>query len=134
MPPKRIGDKAAYLNTDGPGRALRLVVFPVWGGPGLVLPAAGLRQDASGDCVSTAAMERISAPGMILFAFTMTLAAVDLLMSLNPHWSSTIIGVYFFTDARAHGLVVLTLLALWLQARAARRGRHRRNTTTTWAS
>jgi hypothetical protein len=42
-------------------------------------------------------------------------------MSLNPHWSSTIIGVYFFSDAVLGGLIAITLLALWLQ-RAGRLG------------
>ena len=53
---------------------------------------------------------------MILWAVTITLAAVDLIMSLNPHWSSTMIGVYFFSDAVLSSLVVLTLLAMWLQS------------------
>ena len=33
---------------------------------------------------------------MVAFAFTVTFAAFDLLMSLDPHWYSTIFGVYFF--------------------------------------
>ena len=67
-------------------------------------------------------MERFSAPGMILWAVTITLAAVDLIMSLNPHWSSTMIGVYLFSDAVLSSLVVLTLLALWLQSNGLLRG------------
>ncbi len=59
---------------------------------------------------------------MILFAFTITLAAVDLMMSLNPHWYSTMIGVYLFADAVLSSLVVLTLLALWLQSQGLLRG------------
>ena len=38
----------------------------------------------------------------------MTFAAVDLLMSLNPHWVSTIFGVYFFAGSVLSGLIVLT--------------------------
>ena len=67
-------------------------------------------------------MERLSAPGMILWAVTITLAAVDLIMSLNPHWYSTMIGVYLFSDAVLSSLVVLTLLALWLQSCGLLRG------------
>jgi hypothetical protein len=67
-------------------------------------------------------MERLSAPGMILWAFTITLAAIDLIMSLNPHWSSTMIGVYLFTDAFLSGLVALTLLAMWMQSRGLLHG------------
>ena len=32
----------------------------------------------------------------VLFALTITFAAIDLLMSLDPHWFSTIFGVYYF--------------------------------------
>ena len=67
-------------------------------------------------------MERISAPGMILFAFTITLAAVDLIMSLNPHWYSTMIGVYLFSDAVLSGFAAIALLALVLQSCGLLRG------------
>ena len=50
-------------------------------------------------------MERVAAPGMIALGVTMTLAAIDLLMSLTPHWYSTIFGVYFFADSVLGGLV-----------------------------
>ena len=64
----------------------------------------------------------MSAPGMILFAVTITLAGVDLIMSLNPHWYSTMIGVYLFSDAVLGSLVAITLLALVLQACGRLRG------------
>lgn len=34
----------------------------------------------------------ISAPGIIIYAFTITFAAIDWVMSLDPHWFSTIFG------------------------------------------
>jgi hypothetical protein len=54
--------------------------------------------------------------GMIAFALTVTFASIDLLMSLNPHWFSTIFGVYFFTGCVLAGLISIALLAFWLQA------------------
>ena len=53
---------------------------------------------------------------MIAWGVTVTLAAVDLLMSLQPSWTSTMIGVYFFSGCVLAGLVVLTIMARWLQA------------------
>jgi len=38
-------------------------------------------------------MERLSGPALLALAGTVTLAAFDLLMSLDPHWYSTIYGV-----------------------------------------
>jgi hypothetical protein len=37
----------------------------------------------------------VSAPGLIIFAFSVTFAAVDWIMSLEPHWFSTIYGAIF---------------------------------------
>jgi len=41
-------------------------------------------------------MRRLSAPFMIVYALSTTFASFDILMSLEPHWYSTIYGVYFF--------------------------------------
>jgi hypothetical protein len=54
-------------------------------------------QDESGDPRLTLRMEKRAAPSMVLYAITVTFAAFDLLMSLSPHWFSTIFGVYFFS-------------------------------------
>ena len=99
-----------------------VIYFLIWGFLAWYFRGRSVLQDSTGDSWLSKRMERLSAPGMILFAFTLTLAAVDLVMSLNPHWCSTMIGVYFFSDAVLSGLVVLTLLALWLQSCGLLRG------------
>jgi len=38
---------------------------------------------------------RISGPGLILYALTITFAIIDWVMSLDPHWISTIYGAIF---------------------------------------
>ena len=79
---------------------------------------------------------RRSAPAaLILFAFTVTFFAFDFLMSLTPHWYSTIFGVYFFAGCVLGFFALLSVLA---RPRAARGGAaardHRSSTTTTWGS
>ena len=107
--------KAAYSSSGG--YAIRFAVYAaVWAWLAWYFRSRSLRQDRDGDVRWSLRMERMSAPGMIAFAITITLAAVDLLMSLNPNWSSTMIGVYFFSGSVVAGLVVATLLAIWLQA------------------
>ncbi len=93
-----------------------VIYFVVWSFLAWYFRGHSILQDRTGNVKLSRSMERFSAPGMILWAVTITLAAVDLIMSLNPHWSSTMIGVYLFADAVLSGLVVLTLLALWLQS------------------
>lgn len=90
--------KSGYLNV--PFFLVRCVVYlGVWTWLARFFIGRSLAQDASGDLAHTLAMRRRAAPGMFLFAFTVTFAAFDLLMSLDPHWYSTMLGVYYFAGA-----------------------------------
>jgi hypothetical protein len=62
---------------------------------------------------------------MVLYAITVTFAAFDLLMSLDPHWYSTIYGVYFFSGGMVgfFGFLAVTLFVL------QRRGKLREEVT-----
>jgi hypothetical protein len=62
-------------------------------------------------------MARISAPSMIAIALTLTFAAIDFMMTLEPTWFSTIFGVYYFASCvlGVHAAMILTLI--WLQSR-----------------
>ena len=62
-------------------------------------------------------MKRISAPGMILFAITLTFASWDWLMSLDAHWYSTIFGAYYFSGCALSALVLVTLTAIYLRSK-----------------
>jgi len=76
-----------------------------------------IAQDASGDPALTLRMERLSAPGMVLFALSLNFAAFDLLMSLDPHWFSTIFGVYYFAASVVAFLAVMPKILYALQMR-----------------
>lgn len=47
----------------------------------------------------------------ILFCFVFSLVAFDLVMSLDPHWTSTLFGGYYFIGSFYSGLAALTLLS-----------------------
>jgi hypothetical protein len=74
-----------------------------------------VRQDASGDVQLTMQMERRAAVAMLLFAFTLTFASIDLLMSLDPRWYSTIFGVYYFAGSVVGIYALITVLVFGLQ-------------------
>ncbi|MFQ5608083.1 MAG: hypothetical protein ACE5GA_09060 [Candidatus Zixiibacteriota bacterium] len=76
-----------------------------------------LMQDSTGDESLYTRMRQVSAPGMVLFAFTLTFAAFDWLMSLSPHWYSTIFGVYVFVGSLLAALSFMTLMALYLRGK-----------------
>jgi hypothetical protein len=52
---------------------------------------------------------------LLLFAFTVTFASFDWLMSLSPRWFSTIFGVYFFSGAVVAFFAAIILAAMVLQ-------------------
>jgi hypothetical protein len=82
--------KAVYLNT--PFFIIRAVVyFIVWSGLSWVLNRLSARQD-TGDVSVNLTIQRWSGAGLVLYALTVTFAGVDWIMSLNPHWYSTLFG------------------------------------------
>ena len=64
---------------------------------------------------SSPGLDVISAPGMLLFALTLTFAAFDWLMSLDPHWYSTIFGVYIFAGSFLSILAFITLVVAFMR-------------------
>jgi hypothetical protein len=74
-----------------------------------------VKQDSSGDVQLTVQMEHRAAVAMLLFAFTLTFAAIDLLMSLDPRWYSTIFGVYYFAGSVVGIYALITILVFGLQ-------------------
>jgi len=106
--------KSGYLNSQM--FLLRMgLYFVVWIGTAAYFRVQSGRQDESGDVRLSRRMGAASPVAMILLGVTLTLAAVDLLMSLNPHWYSTIFGVYFFAGCTLSFLITTTILALWLR-------------------
>jgi len=102
--------KRPYLNM--PFFVLRAMgFFAIWGGLVWYFWRRSLQQDESGDAHLTLHMERVSYVALILFAVTITFAAFDWIMSLTPHWYSTIFGVYYFSGA-AVGFLAAVILAL----------------------
>ena len=103
--------KQPYLNV--PFFVARTVAyFAVWSALAIWFGRLSRLQDRTGDHELTRRMRRASAPGLLLFALTMTFAAFDWLMSLNPHWYSTIFGVYFFSGAMVAIFAFMSLVSI----------------------
>lgn len=107
--------KSAYLNL--PFFIARWVIyFVVWCGTAWLLWRKSRLQDATGDPALTLQMQKISYAMIVPYAVTVTFASFDLLMSLDPHWFSSIFGVYFFAGAIWLFFAVLPLIFWRLQA------------------
>jgi hypothetical protein len=87
--------KAPYLNL--PFFLIRAVVyFAVWLFGSMMLNRWSVQQDAGELAITEADTRRfrvISAPGLLIYVLLISLAAVDWIMSLTPHWYSTIFGL-----------------------------------------
>ncbi|MDX1546807.1 MAG: hypothetical protein R3247_07465 [Rhodothermales bacterium] len=111
-----VAGKRVYLNT--PFWILRVVFyFVIWILISHKLYRLSLRQDVEADREIPAQQRKVSAWGTPLFAITTAFASYDLLMSLDPHWFSTIFGVYFFGGSFLSALSLIALVGLTLQQR-----------------
>jgi len=116
-----IQEKEPWLNVGG-FRLRAVVYFGVWTLLALFFRSASRRQDDSGDERLSRVRARLSPVGVALFAVTITFAAFDWLMSLDPHWYSTMFGVYFFAGTIVSAFAGLTVLTLALEATGHFRG------------
>lgn len=70
-------------------------------------------QDANGSLDYTKKNMVLSVLFIIFFGLTMTIGSVVWLMSLEPHWFSTMFGVYQFAGAHKAAAAAITLLILF---------------------
>lgn len=106
--------KRPYLNT--PFFVIRWAVYlTFWTFAGLWYFRQSTLQDETGDDGLTRKMEKLSPVMVLLFALTLTFAAFDLLMTLDPRWYSTMWGVYYFGGAFMATIATMILMLAGLQ-------------------
>jgi hypothetical protein len=103
--------KAPFLNV--PFFLIRaLIYFGSWSFIAVMYYRQSRIQDATGDPGITARLRRLAGPSIIVLALTSSFASVDWIMSLTPHWYSTMFGVYFFAGAFVGFIALLSILAV----------------------
>ena len=113
--------KQGYLNpTFFTVRAA--IYFVSWVGLTLWYCRRSAAQDLTGDIPTTLRLIRYSGPALFVFAFTVSFAGIDWVMSLDPHWYSTMFGVYFFSGTLVAIFAALSLLAVGLERAGLLRG------------
>ena len=71
------------------------IYFGVWLLLSFFLNKWSALQDRTGNPAMLRKMGALSGPGILIYALTVTFAAVDWVLSLEPHWFSTIYGLLF---------------------------------------
>jgi hypothetical protein len=106
--------KAAYLNV--PFFIIRAAIyFVIWSALAYLLSKWSLEQEQRGETGQALRMQRLSGLGLVLYALTILFMSVDWIMSLDPHWFSTIYGILFMggqgLSAFAFAIAVAVLLS-----------------------
>lgn len=113
--------KSGWLNL--PFFALRAAAcFLIWIGFSRAILGRSLRQDGDGALAHSDAAVKLSAIFLVLFALTYSVASWDWLMSVEPHWFSTIFSVYHFAGTFTAGLAAMIVLVIALRRMGPLRG------------
>lgn len=116
-----IKHKESYLNR-GFFWVRTLVFFGIWLYFAKVLVGASIKQDETGDESITHKLMKPSVIFVLLFALTYSLFAVDTLMALEPHWFSTIFGVYCFGGMFQSTMAFMILIVLYFMKNGQLKG------------
>jgi hypothetical protein len=108
----------SYLTTHGLlGFYSRAVIyFALWLALMFVFNILSKQQDTNqADRALRRRLKMLAGPGIILYVFAMSFAAIDWVMSLSPHWASTIYGFLFVAgqliSSMAFMIAVVVLLS-----------------------
>ena len=105
--------KSPYLNEPF-FIARTIIYFAIWGLITFLLNRWSSQQDHTTETYPTHRMQLLSGPGIVLFAITVTLASIDWIMSLEPHWYSTIYGVIYMVGQGVMTWAFVILVAVLL--------------------
>jgi len=106
--------KAPYLNVEF--FIIRVfVMIGLWSLFYFIITKNSRKQDETKDQKLTKRNIKLSAIFIPVFAITISLAAIDWLMSIEPHWFSTIFGVYFFSGTVIAAIAAVTIATVFLK-------------------
>lgn len=111
-----IANKEPYLNI--PFWLGRAVVFMgVWTVFAFIFRKKSLQEDAEGGTQVYKKSITLSAIFLVFFGYTSVVASWDWLMSLDPHWFSTLYGWYIFSGMWISGMVMVLLIVFYLKSK-----------------
>jgi hypothetical protein len=73
------------------------------------------KQDETGDVEHSLKRQKWSGPSIVIFAFTVSFAAFDWVMSIDADWYSTIFGVYVFAAGMMAFFATMIIISMSLQ-------------------
>jgi hypothetical protein len=108
--------KQLYLNT--PFFLIRAAIyFAGWNLVAFLLNKWSVEQDRTGDPKLSRRMQKLSSGGLLIYMLFTTFAAFDWMMSLAPHWFSTIYGVLIIGGQALSAMAFMIVILAWLSRR-----------------
>jgi hypothetical protein len=102
--------KHAYLNV--PFFLMRAAIYFLgWMVLSHLLNKWSREQDETGSRALNRRLQLISGPGLIWWGLSVTFMSIDWILSLNPHWFSTIFGLLFMAGQGLNAMAFLITLA-----------------------
>ncbi|MFK7739466.1 MAG: hypothetical protein AB8H80_04015 [Planctomycetota bacterium] len=110
-----IAGKSGFLNKEF--FFIRVgIYFAIWIALAFYFRGQSIKQDETGDPKISLRLSKVAAPGLLLFALSITFAAFDWIMSIDPHWFSTIFGITYFAGAFMSFLAFTILISRYLRS------------------
>jgi hypothetical protein len=107
--------KAPYLNVHF-FIVRTAIYFVVWMVMAYFLNKWSREQDETAKPELTRRLQSLSGPGLVIFGLTVTYASVDWVMSLEPHWFSTIYGMIFMVTEGLAAMSIVTVAVILLSS------------------
>jgi hypothetical protein len=101
--------------TPGGFRIRAVIYFLVWCGLMLIFNFWSRQQDIHReDRALRRRFKMLAGPGIILYVFTLSFAAIDWVMSISPHWASTIYGFLFVAGELISSMALMVIIVVLL--------------------
>jgi len=99
------------------------IYFVVWIGLMFIFNRWSREQDVNqADRALRRRFKMLAGPGIILYVFVMTFAAIDWVMSISPHWASTIYGFLFVAGQLISAMSLMIAVVVLLSRTAPMAG------------
>jgi hypothetical protein len=113
---KLIDNKSGFLNITG--FTIRALIFiGGWCLYRYFSRKFSIAQDNATDKKNFKMNFRISAAFLVFFIYTESMMSWDWVMSVDPHWFSTLFGWYLFSSMVVSGITVIALITIYLRSR-----------------
>jgi hypothetical protein len=120
LDPKRVEEEplskmqVSWL-TQGGYRIRAVLYFIVWIGLMVAFNYLSRQQDVNReDRALRRRLKLFAGPGIILYVFAMSFAAIDWVMSITPHWASTIYGFLFVAGQLISSMAMMVVVVVML--------------------